>query len=62
MTFNNEPVPVTGTPGWIGGFLRSNGERPVQVVLKRDGVDQTLEVKPVIGCAIPIESAKPTRS
>lgn len=54
MTFNNEPVPVTGTPRWIGGFLRDNGERPVQVVLKRDGVDKTLEVKPVIGCAIPV--------
>jgi len=54
MTFNNEPVPVTGTPRWIDDFLRDNGERPVKVVLKRDGVDRTLEVKPVIGCAIPI--------
>ncbi len=54
MTFNNEPVPVTATPRWIGGLLHSNGERPVQVTLKRDGVDKTLEVKPVIGCAIPV--------
>lgn len=54
MTFNNELVPVTGTPRWIGDFLRSNGERPLQVVLKRDGVDRTIEVKPAIGCAIPV--------
>ena len=54
MTFNNEPVPVTATPRWIGNFLRSNSERPLQVALKRDGVDRTIEVKPVIGCAIPV--------
>jgi len=54
MTFNNELVPVTGTPRWIGDFQLSNRDRPVQVVLKRDGVDRTLEVKPVIGCAIPV--------
>jgi hypothetical protein len=54
MTFNNEPIPVTAVPGWIGGFLRYNGERPVQIVLKRDGVDQTITVYPTMGCAIPI--------
>jgi len=54
MTFNNEPIPVTGTQGWIGGFLRYNGERPVQIALKRDGVDQTVTVNPTMGCAIPI--------
>ena len=54
MTFNNEPIPLTGTPRWIEGFLRSNGERPVAVVLKRDGVDRTIEIKPAIGCAIPV--------
>ena len=54
MTFNNEPIPVTGTQGWIGGFLRYNGERPVQIALKRDGVDQTITVYPTMGCAIPI--------
>jgi Zn-dependent protease with chaperone function len=54
MTFNNELVPVTGTSRWIGDFQLSNRDRPVRVVLKRDGVDRTLEVKPVIGCAIPV--------
>jgi len=54
LTFNNEPVPVTGTPGWIGYFLKYNGERPVTIVLRRDGVYQTLTVNPVLACAIPI--------
>ena len=54
MTFNNEPVPTVGTPGWIGYFLKYNGERPVTIVLKRDGADQTLTVNPVLACAIPI--------
>lgn len=54
MTFNNELVPVSGTSRWIGDFLLANGEKPIQVVLKRDGVDRTFEVKPVIGCAIPV--------
>jgi hypothetical protein len=54
MTFNNEPVPTVGTPGWIGYFLKYNGERPVTIVLKRNGADQTLTVNPVLACAIPI--------
>ena len=54
MTFNNEPVPVTGTPNWIGGVLRNNGERPVAVTLRRAGVDRTVTVTPAVGCAIPI--------
>jgi len=54
LTLNNEPVPVTGTPGWIGIFLKTNGERPVTVVLRRGGVDQTLVVNPVLACALPI--------
>lgn len=52
--FNGEPVPVTETSGWIGGFLRRNGEQPAQVALRRGDVEQTLELKPVMGCAIPI--------
>ena len=54
MTLNNEPIPVTGTPVWIGDFLRSNGERPVAVTLRRDGADKTVTVTPAIGCAIPV--------
>jgi hypothetical protein len=55
VSFNGEPVPTTGTMGWMGGFLKFNGERPVTVILRRDEAEQTLVVKPVIGCAIPID-------
>jgi hypothetical protein len=55
IAFNGEPVPVTATPGWIADFLENNGERPVKVDLRRDDEIKTFEVKPVIGCAIPVK-------
>lgn len=55
LTFNNQPVPPHGTGGWIEGFIRNNGERPVQVLVRRDGKDQMHTVVPVIACGIPIE-------
>ena len=56
ISFNGDPVPVSGTMGWIGGFLRFNEERPVQVSFRRDDkTDLTVAVTPVIGCAIPID-------
>ena len=55
LTFNNEPVPRHGTAGWIGGYVRNNGERPIQVLIRRDGIDEMRAVVPVIACAIPIE-------
>ncbi|MBI3702633.1 MAG: M48 family metalloprotease [Rhizobiales bacterium] len=57
MTFNNELVPVTGTSRWIGDFQLANGDRPVRIVLKREGEDRTVDVKPAIGCAIPVNLA-----
>lgn len=55
ISFNGDPVPTSGTMGWIGGFLKSNHERPVQVSFRRDDkTDMTVNVTPVIGCAIPI--------
>jgi len=54
LTFNNEPVPRHGAPGWIGGYVRNNGERPIQVLTRRDGTDEMRTVVPVIACAIPI--------
>ncbi len=54
ISFNGEPVPATGTPGWMGGFLKFNGERPVKVVLLRNDEFKTLEVTPVLACAIPV--------
>ena len=55
LTFNNEPVPRHGTADWIGGYVRSNGVRPIQVLTRRDGVDEMRMVVPVIACAIPVE-------
>ena len=55
LTFNNEPVPRHGTAGWIGGYVRNNGQRPIQVLVRRDGTDQMRAVVPVIACAILIE-------
>ena len=55
LTFNNEPVPRAETARWIGGFVRNNGERPIQILVRRDGVDEMHTVTPVKACAIPIE-------
>ena len=55
LTFNNEPVPRSRTAEWIGEFVRRNGERPIQVLVRRDGVDEVHTVVPVKACAIPIE-------
>ena len=55
LTFNNEPVPRYGTAGWIGGFVRNNGYQPIQILVRRDGVEKMHTVTPVKACAIPIE-------
>lgn len=55
LTFNNEPVPRSNTAGWIGGFVRNNGERPIEILVRRDGTDEMHTVTPVKACAIPIE-------
>jgi Zn-dependent protease with chaperone function len=57
IALNGETIPLTDTPGWIGGTLQQNGERPVAVALRRDGVEQTRMMQPVIACAIPIDLA-----
>jgi beta-barrel assembly-enhancing protease len=55
LTFNNETVPRSDAAGWIGRFIRNNGERPIRVLARRDGVDEMHTVTPVRACAIPIE-------
>lgn len=56
ISFNGDPVPVSGTMGWMGGFLKFNGQRPVQVSFRRnDTANMTASVTPLIGCAIPID-------
>lgn len=55
LTFNNEPVPRDDTAGWIGRFVRNNGEQPIRILVRRDGIDELHTVTPVKACAIPIE-------
>jgi Zn-dependent protease with chaperone function len=55
LTFNNEPVSRHGTAEWIGGHVRNNGQRPIEVLIRRNGADDMRTVVPVIACAIPIE-------
>ena len=55
LTFNNEPVPRHGTAGWIRGYVRNSGETPIQVLIRRGGIDEMRTVTPTIGCAIPVE-------
>jgi beta-barrel assembly-enhancing protease len=54
LTFNNEAVPSSETADWISRFVRNNGERPIRVLVRHDGVDEMRTVTPVIACAIPI--------
>lgn len=55
LTFNNEPVPRARTARWIDAIVRDNGERPIQVLVRREGVDEILTVVPIKACAIPIK-------
>lgn len=56
ISFNDEPVPTSGTADWIGRFLKLNEERPVQVSFRRDDTaNMSVTVMPVTGCAIPVE-------
>jgi Zn-dependent protease with chaperone function len=54
ISFNGEKVPVTATIRWINAFLEENGEWPIAVVVRHDDEDKTFTVKPVVGCAIPV--------
>ncbi|HEY9453152.1 MAG TPA: M48 family metallopeptidase [Bradyrhizobium sp.] len=55
LTFDNEALPATGTASWIGKWLKAHGERPLQVMVRRDGADTLHTVYPVTACAIPIQ-------
>jgi beta-barrel assembly-enhancing protease len=54
LTFNNEAVPRSSTSGWIARFVRNNGDHPIRVLIRRDGVDEIRMVYPVLVCSIPI--------
>jgi len=54
IALNGELIPLWGTAGWMGGWLKANGVKPVEVAVRRDGADRVVTVTPVMGCAIPI--------
>ncbi|MBS0533881.1 MAG: M48 family metalloprotease [Proteobacteria bacterium] len=54
IALNGELIPLWGTAGWMGGWLKANGVKPVEVAVRHDGVDRVVTVTPVMGCAIPI--------
>lgn len=54
IALNGELIPVKRTAGWMGGWLKANGVKPVRVDLRRDGADQTVTVTPVMACSVPI--------
>jgi len=55
IALNGELIPVKRTAGWIGGWLKANGVKPVRVDLRRDGVDRTETVTPVMACSVPVK-------
>ena len=54
IALNGELIPVQRTAGWMGGWLKANGVKPVRVDLRRGGVDQTVTVTPVMACSVPV--------
>ena len=54
IALDGELIPVKQTAGWMGGWLKANGVKPVRVDLRRDGVDQTVTVTPVMACSVPV--------
>ena len=54
IALDGELISLTGTAGWMAGWLKHHGPRPLQANVRRDGVDLTVTITPVMGCAIPI--------
>lgn len=54
IALDGEVISLTSTAGWMAGWLKHHGARPLQANLRRDGEDRTVTIEPVIGCAIPI--------
>jgi Zn-dependent protease with chaperone function len=54
LTLDNQVMPAIGTARRMSKWLRRNGTKPVQIMVRRDGVDTLRTVYPVAACAIPI--------
>ena len=59
VSFDGERVPLARPRLWIAERLQdkgpSNGEAPIDVIVRRHGEQRTLTVRPVSGCAIPVQ-------
>jgi hypothetical protein len=55
IALNGELIPLTSTANWMAGWLKHHGPKPLEANVRRDGVDRTVTITPVMGCAIPIE-------
>ena len=55
ISLNGEFIPLTGTAGWMDRWFKKNGENDVAVNFRRNGEDNTVTVKPVVGCSIPVQ-------
>jgi Zn-dependent protease with chaperone function len=55
LFLDQDPVPASATAGFVAGYVRWRGERPIRVALRRDGVERAVEMKPILACAIPID-------
>jgi hypothetical protein len=54
LTLDNEPVPAKKTSKWMEAQLRRNSDKPVVLMVRRDGIDTPRTLYPVMACAIPI--------
>ncbi|WP_168192716.1 M48 family metallopeptidase [Undibacter mobilis] len=52
---NGDLIPLWGTANWMWRKIAENGTDPVRLDVRRDGVDRTVTVTPVMGCSIPVE-------
>jgi hypothetical protein len=55
IALNGELIPTWGTANWMWRKIAENGTDPARLDTRRDGVDRTATVTPVMGCSIPVE-------
>jgi hypothetical protein len=57
LALDNDVVPARHTARWIDNRLASRGEAPVTLMIRRGGRDAPHTLRPLIGCAVPVELA-----
>lgn len=55
VALNGETMPLYATARRMARWVDRNGTKPIRVDLRRDGVDRTVTVTPVLTCAVPVE-------